>query len=132
MYHFKLKQRFRNLSILALVPYIILCITAGGFHSLDENAYHGHNSTNSFHSENADSNDDRNVNDTPIFCDKDHSEDNCIICKWLKHTQKRIQLALNAQSFIPVTSRLCVNNQHAYYFLNNGRYLSRGPPLIIS
>lgn len=132
MYPFKLKQRFKKLSILVLVPYIILCITAGGFHAFDKNAYHDHNPANKYHSENISSDTNKSSDNTPTLCYNDHSEDNCIICKWLKNTQKRIQLALNAQSFIPVTSRLCVNNQHAYYFLNNGRYLSRDPPLIIS
>ena len=132
MYPFKLKQRFKKLSILVLVPYIILCITAGGFHAFDKNAYHDHNPANNYHSENISSDTNKTSDNTPTLCYNDHSEDNCIICKWLKHTQKRIQLALNAQSFIPDASGLCVNNQQAYCFLNNSRYLSRSPPFIIS
>ena len=50
MYPFKLNQRFKKLSIFVLVPYIILCITAGGFHAFDKNAYHDH--ADNYHSEN--------------------------------------------------------------------------------
>ena len=46
MYSLNSKKRFKKLSILVLVPYIILCVTAGGFHAFDESAYHGHTSMN--------------------------------------------------------------------------------------
>jgi len=127
-----LKQRSKKLSVLVLVPYIILCITAGGFHAFDKNAYHDHNTANNHHSENISSVTNKTSGNSPTLCDNDHSEDNCIICKWLKHTPKKIQLALNTRSFIPDASGLCLNNRQAYYFLNNHRYHSRAPPFIIS
>ena len=130
MYPFMLRQKSKKLSILILVPYIILCITAGGFHAFDTNAYHDH--VDNHHSENISSGTNKASDNTPALCNNDHSEDNCIICKWLKHTQKKIQLALNARSFMPDASGLCLNNQLAYYFLNNRRYHSRSPPFIIS
>ena len=130
MHPFMLRQKSKKLSILVLVPYIILCITAGGFHAFDKNAYHDH--ANNYHSENISSDTNKTSDNTPTLCSNDHSEDNCIICEWLKHTQKKIQLTLNTLSFIPDASGLCLNNQQAYYFLNNSRYLSRSPPFIIS
>lgn len=130
MYPFKSKQRFRKLSILVLVPYIILCITAGGFHAFDESAYHNH--ADNYHSENTVSVVNDIGNSTPILCDNDHNEDNCIICKWLKNTPKKIQLSLEALSFIPDTSGLCLYDQQAYAFLNYGKHFSRSPPLTIS
>ncbi|ODS31566.1 MAG: hypothetical protein SCARUB_03316 [Candidatus Scalindua rubra] len=131
MYPLKSKQRFKKVSILVLVPYIILCITAGGFHAFDEYAYHGHNPDN-YHSEKIDSNANKASNNKPVLCFNDHSEGNCIICKWLKSTPKKIQLALDVSYFIPETSGLCVNDHQAYYFLNNGKYHSRSPPIAIS
>ncbi len=131
MYFFKSKQRFKKLSILLLVPYIILCITAGGFHAFDESAFHGHN-VEKAHSGGSDLNADTADNNAPIFCYNDHNEDDCIICKWLKHAPKRVQLLMDVPSFIPDTSGLCTNKQQAYYFLNSGEYHSRAPPLFIS
>ncbi len=130
MYSFNSKQRFRKLSILVLVPYIILCITAGGFHAFDESAYHHH--TDNYHSENTVSDINDSGNSTPILCYNDHNEDNCIICKWLKSTSRKIQLSLNTSLFMPATSMLCLNDQQAYKFLNNGKYHSRDPPLTTS
>lgn len=127
MYPFKLKQRFKTLSILILVPYIVLCITAGGFHAFDKQAYHGH-----FDSEQSAYTGSHAGNGTPIICDNDHSEDNCIICKWLKNTPKRVQLTPDISRFIPDTSGLCLNEQQAYHFLNTGKHCTRGPPLTIS
>jgi len=127
-----LKQRSKKLSVLVLVPYIILCITAGGFHAFDKNAYHVHDPANNHHSENISSDTNKTSDNAPTLCYNDHSEDNCIICKWLKHTKKKTQLALNTLSFIPDASGLCLNNQQVYYFLNNNRYHSRSPPFIIS
>lgn len=131
MYPFKSKQRFRKLSILVLIPYIILCVTAGGFHAFDKTAYHGHSADN-YHSENTVSVINDSANSSPVLCYNDHNEDNCIICKWLKSTPKKIQLSLEALSFLPDTSGLCLNEQQTYYFLNNGKYHSRAPPLTIS
>jgi hypothetical protein len=127
---FKSKQRFRKLSILILVSYFVLCMTAGGFHAFDESAYHNH--TDNYHSENTVSVINGSGNSTPILCDNDHSEDNCIICKWLKHTPKKVQLPLDVLSFIPYTSGLCLNEQQTYCFLNYGKYHSRSPPLTTS
>lgn len=127
MYFFKTKQRFKKLSILLLVPYIILCVTAGGFHAFDKSAFHGH-SVEKTHSENTATAE----NSSPIFCYNDHNEDDCIICKWLKHAPKKVQLSMDVSSFIPDTSGLCVNKQQTYYFLNNGKYHSRAPPLFNS
>jgi len=130
MYFLKSKYRFRKLSILILIPYFILCITAGGFHAFDHKAYHGHADSNQTVSDF--SNSEQFGDSAPILCDNDHSEDNCIVCKWLKHAPKRVQLALDISSFIPDTSGLCINKQQTYYFLNNGKYHSRAPPLFIS
>ena len=130
MYLLKSKQRFRKLSILILIPYFILCITAGGFHAFDHKAYHGHADSNQTVCEL--SNNEQSGNSTPIFCDNDHSEDNCIVCKWLKNAPKKVQLALDISSFIPDTSGLCINKQQTFYFLNNGKYHSRAPPFFIS
>lgn len=128
MYPYKSKQRFKRLSI--LIPYIILCLTAGGFHTFDEYAYHNHNSKN-HHSETIDSSVNKPCNNKPILCCNDHNEDNCIICKWLKSTSKRIQLVLDISHFIQGISGLCVSDQQAYYFLNNRRrFHSRNPPSI--
>ena len=131
MYFLKSKQRFKKLSILLLVPYIILCITAGGFHAFDKSAFHGH-SVEETHSEDIVLNADTSDNSAPIFCYNDHNEDDCIICKWLKHAPKRVQLSMDVSSSIPDTSGLCISRQQAYYFLNNRKYHSRAPPLFIS
>ncbi|MBT6231041.1 MAG: hypothetical protein HOI47_30760 [Candidatus Scalindua sp.] len=131
MYYFKSKQKLRRLSILLLAPYIILCITAGGFHAFDESSFHGHSAENT-HSENTVLNAGTADNSTPIFCYNDHNEDDCTICKWLKHAPKRVQLSMDVSSFIPDTSGLCINKQQTYYFLNNGKYHSRAPPIFIS
>lgn len=131
MHPFKSKQRFKRLSILFLIPYVILCVTAGGFHAFDKSAFHGH-SVEKTHREDTVSNTDTADNSAPIFCYNDHNEDDCIICKWLKHTPKKVRLPLSVSSFIPDTSGLCINKQQAYYFLNNGKYHSRAPPLFIS
>jgi hypothetical protein len=131
MYLFKSKQKLKRLSILLLAPYIILCITAGGFHAFDKSAFHGHN-VEKIHSGDNASNSDTADNSAPIFCYNDHNEDDCIICKWLKHAPKRVQLSMGVSSFIPDTSGLCINKQQAYYFLNNGEYHSRAPPFFIS
>lgn len=131
MYFFRSKQKLKKLSIVFLVPYIVLCITAGGFHAFDESAFHGH-SVEKGHSENTASNAGTVDNNTPIFCYNDHNEDDCIICKWLKHAPKRVQLSLDVSSFIPDTSGLYINKHQTYYFLNNGKYHSRAPPLFLS
>ena len=129
MYSLNSKKRFKKLSILVLVPYVILCITAGGFHAFDESAYHNH--TDNYHSENAVSVINESIS-TPVLCDNDHNEDNCIICKWLKSSPKKIQLSLDTSRFIPDTTGLSLNDQQTYAFLNYGKYHSRSPPLIIS
>ena len=131
MYFLKSKQRIKKLSILLLVPYIILCVTAGGFHAFDESAFHGH-SVENIHSGDSDLNAGTADNSAPIFCYNDHNEDDCIICKWLKHAPKKVQLPLDVSSFIPDTSGLCINKQQAYYFRNNGKYHSRAPPSFLS
>jgi hypothetical protein len=131
MYFPKSEQRFKKLSILILVPYIVLCITAGGFHAFDESAFHGHTAEKT-HSEGTALNSDTADNSAPFFCYNDHNEDDCIICKWLKHAPKRVQLSMVVPSFIPDTSGLCINKQQVYYSLNNGKYHSRAPPLFIS
>ncbi len=79
MYFFKSKQKLKRLSILLLAPYIILCITAGGFHAFDKSAFHGHSVEKT--NEDTALNDDAAGNDSPIFCYNDHNEDDCIICK---------------------------------------------------
>ena len=131
MYLLKPKQQLKRISLLILVPYVILCITAGGFHALNEAAFHGH-SVEKTHSENTVVNADTSGNSTLSFCYNDHNEDTCAICKWLKHAPKRVQLPMDVSSFILDTSGLCVNKHQAYYFLNNGEYHSRAPPLFIS
>jgi len=131
MYFFKSRQRFKKLSILILATYILLCITAGGFHAFDKSTFHGH-TAEKIHSEDTGLNAGKSDNSAPIFCYNDHNEDDCIICKWLKHTPKKVQLSLGVSSSIPDASGLCINEQHAYYFLNNGEYHSRAPPLFIS
>ncbi len=131
MYLFKSRQRFKRLSILLLAPYIILCITAGGFHAFDKSAFHGHGNERA-HSENTILNADTVDNSAPFFCYNDHNEDDCSICKWLKHAPKKVQLPMDVSSFIPDTSGLCISKQQTYYFLNNGEYHSRAPPLLIS
>ena len=131
MYFFKSKQKLKKFSILLLAPYVILCITAGGFHAFDESAFHGH-SVERTHSENTVLNADTADNSAPFFCYNDHNEDDCIICKWLKHAPKKVQLSLDGSSFIPNTSGLCLNKQQSYYFLIHGKYHSRAPPLFLS
>lgn len=124
------KKRFKRLSILVLVPYVILCITAGGFHAFDESAYHNH--TDNHHSENTACTINDVGNTAPILCDNDHNEENCIICKWLKSSPKKIQLSLDASQFKPNTSGLCLNDRQSYYFLNSWKFHSRSPPFITS
>ncbi|MGR3292554.1 MAG: hypothetical protein ACUZ9M_00900 [Candidatus Scalindua sp.] len=131
MYPYKQKQRFKKLSILILASYILLCITAGGFHAFDKSAFHGHSVEITHYGDTA-LNADTVDNSAPFFCYNDHNEDDCIICKWLKHAPKRVQLAMDISSSIPVTSGLCINKHQPYYFLNNGKYHSRAPPLFIS
>ena len=130
MYPLKSKHRSRKLSILILIPYFILCITAGGFHAFDHKAYHGHAGDNQTVSNV--SNNELSGNSAPIFCYNDHSEDNCIVCKWLKNTPKKVHLSQDTSTFIPIASALRINEQDAYFFLNNGKYHSRAPPSIIS
>ncbi len=130
MYSLNSKQRFKKLSILVLVPYVILCITAGGFHAFDESAYHNHADSN--HSENTVSDINDICNSTPVLCDNVHNEDNCIICKWLKSSPKKTQLSLDSSHFIPDTSGLYLNDIQSYYFLNNWKFHSRSPPSTIS
>lgn len=130
MYFLKLKHRFRKLSILILIPYFILCITAGGFHAFDHKAYHGHADDNQTVSNL--SNNEHSGNNAPILCDNDHSEDNCIVCKWLKNAPKKVYFSQDTSSFIPDISALRLNEQDAYFFLNNGKYHSRAPPSLIS
>ena len=131
MYLLKPKQQLKRISLLILVPYVILCITAGGFHAFNEAAFHGH-SVEKTHSENTVVNADTSGNSTLSFCYNDHNEDTCAICKWLKHAPKRVQLPMDVSSFLLDISGLCVNKHQAYYFLNNGEYHSRAPPLFIS
>ena len=130
MHPLKSKHRFRKLSILILIPYFILCITAGGFHAFDHKAYHGHADSNQTVSNL--SNSEQSGNSAPIFCDNDHSADNCIVCKWLKNTPKKVYLSQNTSSFIPNISALHFNERDAYFFLINRIYHSRAPPLFIS
>lgn len=130
MYLFNSKQRFKRQSILVLVPYIILCVTAGGFHAFDKTAYHNH--TEIHHSENTGSVINDRKNRTPILCYNDHNEDNCIICKWLKNTPKRVQLASEVSHFIANISGLCASDQRAYFLLNSRSFHSRSPPSTIS
>ncbi len=131
MYLLKSKQKLKRISLLILAPYVILCITAGGFHAFNEAVFHGH-SVEKIHSENAVVNADTSGNSTLFFCYNDHNEDTCAICKWLKHTPKRVKLPMDVSSIILGTSGLCVNKHQAYYFLNNCEYHSRAPPLFIS
>ena len=130
MYLLKSKHAFRKLSILILIPYFILCITAGGFHAFDHKAYHGHADSNQTVSDL--SNSEHSGNNAPILCDNDHSEDNCIVCKWLKNTPKKVYLSQDNSSSIPNISALRLNEQDAYFFLNKGKYHSRAPPSLIS
>ena len=130
MYPFKSKQRLKKLSIPVLALYIILCLTAGGFHALDKSAYHKH--AGSYHSGDAFPVINDSGNTTPILCYNDHNEDNCIICKWLKSSPKKIQLPLDASFFVQDTSGFCISDQQTYAFLHHGRKLSRSPPLTIS
>ncbi|MDP6924853.1 MAG: hypothetical protein R2568_05710 [Candidatus Scalindua sp.] len=130
MYLLKSKHVFRKLSILILIPYFILCITAGGFHAFDHKAYHGHADCSQTVSDL--SNSEQSGNSAPILCDNDHSEDNCIVCKWLKNSPKKVYLSQDTSSFILNTSALRLNEQDAYSFLNNGKYHSRAPPSHIS
>ncbi len=127
----KSKQRFKRISILILIPYVILCMTAGGFHAFDKSAFHSH-SVEDINSEDTVLNAGKSYNSAPFFCYNDHNEDDCNICKWLKHAPKKVQLSMDISSFIPDTSGLCIKRQQVYHSLNNGKYHSRAPPFSIS
>ncbi|MFQ5963248.1 MAG: hypothetical protein ACE5KZ_03080 [Candidatus Scalinduaceae bacterium] len=131
MYTFKSKQRFKKLSILVLVPYFILCITAGGFHAFDETAYHTHYS-DSNHPEKTDLNGNNTCNKKPILCYNDHSADECSICKWLKNTPKRFQISPNKSHIIPDASRSFKYDQLVYFSSKASINNPRSPPSTIS
>ncbi len=135
MYPFKLKRNIKKISLLIVVPYIILCITAGGLHSLDKKAYHGHclenNGPNNENNENHLYHNQENKN-TVSFCFNDHSADNCGICKWLKNTSKKVQFPQRRYSFFQDGSKSSIFDQSIYDFLKFHTHSPRSPPFFIS
>ncbi len=132
---FKFKRNFKKISILVAIPYIILCITAGGLHSFDKRAYHGHcfenHSTKKENSENHIHYNQENKN-TASFCFNDHSSDKCGICKWLKSTAKRVQFVQKNSSLFQDSSKACIIDHATYYFLKLCSNSPRSPPFFIS
>ncbi len=135
MYPFRLKRNFKKISILIAVPYIILCITSGGLHSLDKRAYHGHclenNGSKSENKKNHVYHNQDNKN-TASFCFNDHSTDNCGICKWLKNTSKKVQFTQRCYSFFQDCGKYCIFDQAIYDFLKFHTKSPRSPPSFIS
>lgn len=129
-----LKRHVKKISILIAVPYIILCITAGGLHSFDKRSFHGHCFENySTKTENSiphvhNNQDNKN---TASFCFNDHSADKCGICKWLKSTPKKVQFVQNCSSLFQ-DSRVGIIDLATYYFFKPPTNSSRSPPLFIS
>ncbi len=132
---FKFKRNFKKISILVAIPYIILCITAGGLHSFDKRAYHGHcfenHSTKNENSESHIHYNQENKN-TASFCYNDHSSDKCGICKWLKSTAKRVQFVQKCSSLFQDKSKVCIIDHSTYYFLKTRSNSPRSPPFFIS
>ncbi len=129
------KQRLKRISITVIVPYIILCITAGGLHSFDARAFHGHCSENdSTKNENSKNHVHHNQNSegTASFCFSDHSADKCGICKWLKSTAKRVQFVQKCSSLFQDKSKVCIIDHSTYYFLKTRSNSPRSPPFFIS
>lgn len=133
MYPFTLTKYFKKISILVAIPYVILCITSGGLHSLDKRAYHGHNLDNYISKNNETHKHNKHVNTNGVsFCFNDHSADNCGICKWLKNTTKKVQFAQKYTSLSQDSSKLCVFYQSIYDFLKFHTNSPRSPPFSIS
>ncbi len=135
MYFFRLKRNFKKISILIAVPYIALCITSGGLHSLDKRAYHGHvlkhnGSKNEY--EKSHSHNNLNHNKTASFCFNDHNADKCGICKWLKNTTKKGQFAQRHSFIFQDYRKLCILDQSLYNFLKFHKNSPRSPPFSIS
>ena len=130
-----LKQNLKKISIIVIVPYFILCITAGGLHSFDTRAFHGHcgkndstknkNSKNHVHH-------NQNSEGTAYFCFNDHSADKCGLCKWLKSTAKRVQFVQKCSSIFENCCNVCTFDQLTYLFLNSRANSPRSPPFFIS
>ncbi len=132
MYPFNLKCNPRKIFILIAVPYIILCITSGGLHSLDKRAYHGHClEDNSSNNEKHDHHNQDSKNSVS-FCFNDHSADNCGICKWLKSTPKKAQFSQKGSSLFQDCSKFCIFDQSIYDFLKYHTHSPRSPPFFIS
>ncbi len=131
MYPLMLKQNFKKISLLIAVPYIILCITSGGLHSLDKRAYHGHDISKSESSKNHSYHNQGNKN-TVSFCFNDHSTDNCGICKWLKSTSKKAQFPQRSISIFQDSSKFCIFDQSIYDFLKYHTHSPRSPPFSVS
>ena len=134
MYPFNLKRNFKKISILIAIPYIILCITSGGLHSLDKRAYHGHchdnNGSKSKNINHVEHNQDNN--NSVSFCFNDHSTDNCGICKWLKSTPKKVHFDQRYSALFQDCSKLCIFDQTIYDFLKYYTHTPRSPPFSLS
>ncbi len=133
MYPFNLKRNFKKISLLIAVPYVILCITSGGLHSLDKRAYHGHCLDN-YGSQNYENHvyHNQDSKNTASFCFNDHSADNCGICKWLKNTSKKVQFSQRRYSFFFFFSKFCKFDQSIYDSLKVHTHSPRSPPFFIS
>ncbi len=132
---FKLKQHFRKISILVVIPYIILCITSGGLHSFDKGAFHAH-ALDGFGAKNEET--EKHGYHTQItksetsLCCNDHSSDNCDICRWLKSTTKRVQFAQKLSSIFQCCTRFFSNDHTAQNFIEIHTNSPRSPPFLIS
>ena len=126
MYPLKSKRRFRQISFLLLVLYTLLYLTAGGLHSYDKKAYHGHVSDNHYQESNP------SENSKPILCCNDHNTNDCIACQWLKCTSTKAHITQRIKQLGLDVSKLCANNHHIYTHFIFGKDNTRSPPLTIS
>ncbi len=129
------RRNFKKISILIAVPYIILCITAGGLHSFDKRAYHGHCfEDHSTKNENSDGllHCSQDKEDIASFCFNDHSVDKCGICKWLKSTAKRFHFVQKCFVLFQDSSKVCIIDHATDYFLKTRTNSPRSPPFSIS
>ncbi len=112
----------KKLFAFILLPYLLLCLTIGGFHESIFNSSHGD------HSQQLAS---RNTDNLPIGILKDsnrHSSETCQICQWLKTPSSLIQfLSLDTHFTCICNSLVCYSNP-VLPLLSIHKFTIRPPP----
>ncbi|MDR4503580.1 MAG: hypothetical protein MRK01_02160 [Candidatus Scalindua sp.] len=132
---FKLKRKLKKISLLAAIPYIILCITSGGLHSFDKGVYHAHTPDGpGSKKEKTEIHEHRKLaaENKPALCCNDHSSDKCGICRWLKSTPAKVQFEQQRSSFFQVCSNLFIIDHTSYNSLKIYTNSPRSPPFLIA